>query len=215
MVQNKSEVLYEKLRFDLMQGAVNPGDRISEAELSRQYGVSRSPIREAIVRLEADGLLVRSGMVIHVHERTDGEIIDIYRVRIELEASIAADAALRRDDFDLMNLRAAIDAEEKIDSADDAAVVTANRRIHDALASASHNATLTELQQRLTAQIAMLPATTLKVPGRWERAHREHSEIVKAVEARDAEAARASADRHMTEAKDLRLTLVAEQARSR
>lgn len=215
MVQNKSEVLYEKLRFDLMQGVISPGDRISEAELSRQYEVSRSPIREAVVRLEADGLLVRSGLVIHVHERTDGEIIDIYRVRIELEASIAADAAVRRDDIDLMNLHAAIEAEAEIDPADDSAVVTANRRIHDALAAASHNATLTELQQRLTAQIAMLPATTLKAPGRWARAHREHSEIVKAVEARDPATAREVADRHMTEAKDLRLTLVAAQARSR
>lgn len=212
--ESKSGVLYAQLRRDLTAGEFAPGARISEAELSRVYGVSRSPIREAVVRLEAEGLLSRSGMVISVRARSEREIIDIYRVRVHLEAEIAADAARRREELDVVRLRAAVDAEAAIDSTDPTAVVEANRRFHAALAEASHNLTLVELQGRLTAQIATLPATTLRAPGRWERAHAEHGEIAEAVALQDAETAARIARAHMQEAKDLRVEYVTRQAMS-
>lgn len=214
MVESKSGALYAQLLSDLTAGEFEPGARISEAELSRVYGVSRSPIREAVVRLEAEGLLSRSGMVISVRARSEAEIIDIYRVRVHLEAEIAADAARRRDELDIVRLRAAVEAEAAIDSTDPTAVVDANRRFHAALAGASRNLTLVELQGRLTAQIATLPATTLLAPGRWARAHAEHDEIAEAVAAQDAETASRVACTHMQEAKDLRVEHVTRQAMS-
>lgn len=213
MVESKSGVLYARLREDLYSGKFAPGARVSEAELSRVYGVSRSPIREAVVRLEADGLLSRSGMVIRVRSRSESEIIDIYRIRVHLEAEIAADAARRRGEYDVVCLRAAIEAGSRMDKSS-MSVVEVNKRFHSALAEASYNKTLIELQGRLTAQIATLPSTTLQAPGRWAIAHQQHSQIVEAVIAQDAKTASEVARQHMEEAKNLRIEYVTQQALS-
>lgn len=199
--------LYELIRADVVAGRVLPGQRLSEASLGRQYGVSRSPVREAVAYLERDGLVVRSGMVIRVRERTEQEILDIYQVRIYLESATAGDAAQRRQPMDLRRLGAALDVADNADVTDPQVLMSANRMFHDALAAAAHNATLAELQDRLTAQVNILPATTLSTPGRWPQACEEHRLIVRAVEDRDSETARAVAEKHMTEARDIRLRL--------
>lgn len=203
----KSAGFYELIRGDVISGALEPGQRLSEASLSRQYGVSRSPVREALASLERDGLVERIGMVARVRQRTAEEMLDIYQVRIYLEGAIAADAAQRRNTIDVRRLNAALEAGADIDVRDPKALLAANRQYHDALAAACHNATLSDLQRRLNAQIATLPAKTLSYPGRWPEANDEHAEIAKAVEAQDADTARTIAERHMTRARDIRLTL--------
>ncbi|WP_372349777.1 GntR family transcriptional regulator [Streptomyces sp. KL116D] len=209
--EGKAALLYERLKSDVVSGRLTPGQRLSEASLSREYGVSRSPVREATIRLEHDGLIDRQGMVLRVRRRSAEEIIDIYRARVYLESAIAADAAARRTDRDVRRLQAAVQAESKVDTEDPTAAVAANRTFHDALAVAAHNATLQSLQDRLTAQIAAMPATTLSHPGRWAQAHGEHQRIVRAVEERDSAAARAIAEEHMSRARDIRLQLFNQQ----
>lgn len=203
----KAAGFYELLRADVISGALQPGQRLSEASLSREYGVSRSPVREALASLERDGLVERIGMVARVRERTAEEMLDIYQVRIYLEGAIAHDAAHRRNDIDLRRLKAALESGADIDTTDPKALLSANRVFHDALAAACHNATLADLQRRLNAQIATLPAKTLGYPGRWPEAHKEHAEIIKAVESRNAETARTIAENHMARARDIRLQL--------
>lgn len=203
----KAEQLYERIKADLVAGRLTPGQRLSEASLSRQYGVSRSPIREATIRLETEGLMERRGMVVRVRERSPEEIVDIYRARVFLEGALAADAATRHRDLDLLRLEQAVIAEAGIDPADSAATVRANRAVHDALAAAAHNATLADLQQRLTAQVTHLPATTLSFPGRWAHAHDEHRRLLAAIRDRDAETAQRIAEGHLARARDLRLRL--------
>lgn len=204
---NMSAALYEIIRTEVVAGRLAPGQRLSEASISRQYGVSRSPVREAVASLERDGLLVRSGMVISVRERTEQEILDIYQVRICMEGATAADAAQRRQPMDLRRLAAALDVADTVDLTDPRAMVSANRLFHDALVGAAHNTILAELQERLTAQIHTLPATTLSAPGRWQEACGEHQLIMRAVEDRDSGTARSVAEKHMTEARDIRIKL--------
>jgi DNA-binding GntR family transcriptional regulator len=207
----KGALLYERLKSDLLSGRLSPGQRLSEASLSREYGVSRSPVREATGRLEHDGLVERLGMVVRVRKRSFDEIIDIYRARIFLESAIAADAASRRRDVDLLRLEWAYESEGRNDPSDSQAVVAANRAFHHALVVASHNVTLRDLQERLTAQIATMPATTLSHPGRWEEARDEHARILKAVREGDAAAASSVAHQHMSRARDIRLSLYDER----
>jgi len=203
----KAERLYERLKADLVAGRLTPGQRLSEASLSREYGVSRSPIREATIRLETEGLMERHGMVVRVRERDPEEIVDIYRARVFLEGALAADAAVRHRDLDILRLERAVAAEARVDPADAGEMMRANREVHDALAAAAHNVTLADLQQRLTAQVTTLPATTLSYPGRWEEARAEHRRLLEVVRARDAETARVVAEGHLARARDLRLRL--------
>jgi len=203
----KATVFYQALRDDLVSGKLAPGQRLSEASLSREYGVSRSPVREGLARLEHDGLVERRGMVVRVPERSVGEILDIYQVRVFLEGAIAADAAERRSEIDLLRLDGALRVAKSARRREPADLVAANRSFHDALTAASHNASLRDLQQRLTAQIATLPATTLSWPGRWRQACAEHARIVAAVRERDARAARSLAEEHMRKARDIRIQL--------
>lgn len=204
----KAAALYERLKSDLIHGRLTPGQVLSEASLSREYGVSRSPIREARLRLEHEGLVERDGMLVRVRRRSFEEIIDIYRVRVFLEGAIAADAAQRRQDMDLRRLDAAIRECDSVETGDVLAIVDANRRFHNRLVAAAHNLTLRDLQERLTAQIATVQHSTLQYPGRWDQARDEHRRIVQAVRERDEEGARTLAEQHMSRARDIRLELI-------
>jgi len=205
--EGKADALYAGIKADLMAWRITAGSRLSEASLSRRYGISRSPIREATTRLMGDGLLERTGMVIRVRERTFEEVMDIYRVRVFLEGAIAVDAASRRRDMDVMRMRAALESEFGVSRNDSLAVAQANNAFHQALAVAAHNLTLIDLQSRLLAQVSVLPSTTLSYPGRWEEAHSEHERLLQAVEARDVEVARATAELHMSRACEIRLKM--------
>ena len=201
----KAGVLYERLKADVLSGVLRPGQRLSEASLSREYGMSRSPIREATIRLENEGLFERFGLVVRVRPRTFEEIIDIYRVRVFLEGAIAADAADRRRAADVVRLQVSWDAESAVGSEDLAAAVRANQAFHASLAVAAHNVTLRDLQDRLTAQVATMPRTTLSHPGRWAEAHDEHAAIVAAVRDGNTNRARSLGEQHMSRARDIQL----------
>jgi DNA-binding GntR family transcriptional regulator len=201
--------LHRQICDDLLAGRLTGADRLSEAALSERYGVSRTPVREALVRLEQDGLIVRNGSTARLRVRTAEEMNDIYRARAWLEQAIAEDAAVRRTELDLLRLQHALEVGEALDPADASPsdMMAANRVFHDALAQAAHNEALRDLQNRLTMQVARLAETTLSAPGRWEGAHRQHAEIVDHVRAgRSAEAGRVARS-HIDEARDIRLAL--------
>jgi DNA-binding GntR family transcriptional regulator len=206
----KTAVLYDQLRRALADEDLAPGDRISEGELGRRYSVSRTPIREALARLEQDGLIERRGAALYVRTRTADEIIDIYRVRVYLEGAIAFDAAHRRSETDLLRLAAAGEQCERLVARDDPhELQAANLAFHRALADASHNQTLQDLQDRLTAQVSKLPSTTLSYPGRWSESVREHRELVDAIRDQDGDRARTVGSQHMNAAAEIRLRLIA------
>lgn len=202
--------LYQVIQSDVIAGRLVSGQRLAEAALSRQYKVSRSPVREALASLERDGLVQRRGTSVFVRERSMQEVLEIYEVRIYLEGAIAKDAAERRHPYDRPQLEGALAYGWTVDADDRIALLKANRLFHDALAHASRNTTLIELQDRLTAQVSTLPSTTLSVPGRWEEAQREHALITDAVSRGDADAARAVAEMHMAKSRDIRMRLYEE-----
>lgn len=206
----KTMALYERLRAALAEEEFPPGARLSEVDLCSRFEVSRTPIREALARLEQDGLIERRGSALFVRDRTADETIDIYRVRVYLEGAIAFDAAHRRSETDLLRLEAAATAGEQLTGNEDpAALQAANSAFHRALALASHNQTLQDLQNRLTAQVAKLPSTTLSFPGRWEASVREHRELLEAIRSQDGERARTLGTQHMNAAAEIRIKLIA------
>jgi DNA-binding GntR family transcriptional regulator len=202
--------LYTRLRDDLLGGRLDDVAQLSENALSARYGVSRTPVRESLLRLEQDGLIERNGSTARLRRRSAEEINDIYRARTWIERAIASDAAQRRGEVDLVRLERALAAEAAVDTstASPHELVAANRAFHHALALASHNTALIDLQERLTLHVTQLPATTLTAPGRWQAAHAEHIAILDRVRAGDAGTAGALAEMHLAAARDIRLAQI-------
>jgi DNA-binding GntR family transcriptional regulator len=99
--------VYEHLRDDIVARRLDAGASLVETELADRYGTSRTPVREALRRLEQDGLLERGRRGLQVRAPSAAEILEIYEVRIDLEALAAALAAERHTPLDLVRLRSA------------------------------------------------------------------------------------------------------------
>lgn len=198
---------YEVLKNAILQGDLAPGQPLVETTLATWCQVSRTPIREALVRLEQDGLVERNERGLVVRKRSPEEILDIYETRIVLEATAGRVAAERRTEHDLRALRRLLDQAEKVAADNTDRQVQINREFHRAASRASHNESLIDLLERLNLHLARYPVTTLAFPGRWENATKEHTALVEAIERRDAAAAHELAQTHFTEARDIRLRL--------
>jgi DNA-binding GntR family transcriptional regulator len=204
--------VYEGLRAAIVSGEYDPGEPLVEVVLAERYGTSRTPVREALRRLEQDGLVERGERGMRVRTRSPEEILEIYEARIPLEAAAAGAAAERRTDLDLVRIRRAAERMDDTAADDVQAMATANRVVHEAIWAASHNGTLVDLLTRLNNHLTRYPATTLAAPGRWDEALREHVKIIAAIERHDRTAAADLARDHMTRARDIRLTIYADEA---
>lgn len=208
-----SEFVYTTLRSEIMDGALAPGHRLREQELSERLQVSRTPVREALSRLQADGLLVmqqRSGMA--VAELDDAGIIELYETREALEGTAAQLAARYANPRDIAAIRAALAAEEQ--APDDLVLQQRhNRAFHAVVLAASHNRFLVKSLQVLHDALALLGPTTLARPGRRERAQGEHRGILEAIERRDAVGAEALMRAHVRHGSEIRQAMRAQEAR--
>jgi DNA-binding GntR family transcriptional regulator len=198
---------YQRLKEAIRAGDLIPGQQLVESVLADWCEVSRTPIREALSKLQHDGLVERNDRGLVVRERSPEEILDIYETRIALEGTAARMAAERRNSHDLILLRRATGRLDGLTTDDIDAMLRANRQFHTAVWRASHNSSLIDLLERLDLHLVRYPASTLESPGRWERANSQHRSIVDAIEARDSDGAEKCAITHFTEARDIQLAL--------
>lgn len=197
---------YDKIKGGIQDGTFEPGDQLIESAMAEWCGVSRTPVREALTRLQHDGLVLKTARGMIVRERTPEEILDIYETRIALEALAARLAAERHTPMDrrrLTRLRTLLEESET----DFAGRVDRNREFHHGVWMASHNQSLIDLLDRLNMHLLRYPMTTLASPGRWEQTVQEHRELLDAIFDRDAERAQKITEAHFTEARDLRLSM--------
>lgn len=203
--------LYERIRADIVDGSFQPGDSLVETALATRYGISRTPIREALHRLAHDGLVEKTARGMQVRLSSPEEILDIYEVRITLETAAARAAAARRTDLDVLRLKAAHNAMAGLDSIDNVQMADRNRLFHETVWAASHNSTLVDLLARLYSHLVRYPATTLAYENRWSIVLSEHAELIAAIEARDEATAAALAEQHMAGAREIRLKMYGER----
>ncbi len=202
---------YWALRRDIVSGQIKPGDKLVEMSLADRYGVSRTPIREALRRLEQDGLVQRTGRRLRVRLHRPDEILDIYDVRIVLEEAAARAAALRRTSLELSLLARAYDTMRGIREDDTAAQERANWAFHELIWAASHSGTLVDLLSRLQANLRRYPDGTLTQPGRWRQSLVDHARLVSAIrEHRTTDAAEISSA-HLGAARELQLRAYTDQ----
>lgn len=169
-------------------GVFKPGDRLVESDLADRFGVSRTPIREALQRLETQSLLARDGRSLIVASLDHNQMSELYVVRRELEGLAARLASRHATDEEISVLRDMVTDDDAL-VADPAALSRANRRFHKQIHLASHNRYLVQQLDLVHRTMALMATTSLAADGRGEVAQGEHDGIVAALEARDADAA--------------------------
>lgn len=204
---DRSKPPYETLRDAIVDGTLAPGASLVESALATWCGVSRTPIREALGRLEQDGLVHRAESGLVVRERSPEEILDIYQVRIVVESTAAQEAARRRTEFDCLRLEKALRTGEEAEATDGVARARLNREFHRVVWLASHNEALIDLLHRLSLHLVRYPATTLAHPGRWEEGLKQHREMADAIVSGDQERAAEISKQHFARARDIRLEM--------
>lgn len=205
--QNKDAYTLILEAIDL--GVFKPGDRLVESDLADRFGVSRTPIREALQRLETQSLLARDGRSLIVASLDHNQLAELYAVRSELEGLAARLAArhatleevrvlkeMVKDDWDLIG--------------DARGLAKANRRFHKMIHLASHNRFLVQQLDMVHRSMALMATTSLAAEGRGEGALGEHQAIVDAIEARNEDEAYDALKRHISKAFETRLKLSAE-----
>ena len=180
-------------------GIYRPSDRLVESDLAERFGVSRSPIREALQRLETQSLLERDGRSLIVASFDHNQMAELCVVRRELEGLVAKLAARHATEEEIAVLRDMVTADDALVD-DPVALSKANRRFHEQIHLASHNRYLVQQLNLVHRTMALMATTSLAAQGRGEIAQSEHKNIVAAIERRDEEAAGQALNDHISTA---------------
>ena len=201
---------YSLILTAIESGTYRPGDRLVESELAERFGVSRTPVREALQRLETQAMLVRDGRSLIVASLDHNQLAELYTVRAELEA-LAARLAARHATPEETRVLAHMVEEDHKSAGDPEALARANKRFHRQIHLASHNRYLVQQLDLVHRTMALMARTSLAAEGRGETALAEHARIVDAIAAGDADAADEALRRHISMAWETRLKLEAQE----
>lgn len=196
------------------QGLYRPGDRLVESELAERFGVSRTPVREALQRLETQSMLARDGRSLVVASLDHNQLAEFYVVRAELEGLAARLAAQHATVEEVRVLQRMVEDDRRL-VGDPAALSRANRRFHKQLHLASHNRYLFQQLDLLHRSMALLANTSIAAEGRGEETIAEHAAIVAAIAARDGDRAYEALRTHISRAFETRLKIDAGEVRTR
>ncbi|WP_370282490.1 GntR family transcriptional regulator [Pseudooceanicola sp.] len=202
--------VHERLREEIRSGALPPGARLTETELAARLAVSRTPVREAIRRLEAEGLVdhqPRLGAVVRSMDYP--EIMELYEMRTVLEGTAARLAARAASPMELEELRA-INADMAAAGAS-AALARLNRQFHARLLDAARNRFLVRSMASVEAALLILGPSAMERPDRAAEAVEEHRAVLEAMAARDGAAAEAAMRAHMERAQLTRLRILRQE----
>jgi DNA-binding GntR family transcriptional regulator len=189
--QSLEESVYEAVREGIISGDLRPGDPLVEAQLSADLGISKTPVREALIRLARDGLVVQE---LHRRSRvatpTVGDVRQACEVRRWVEAEIAAQAAREAPESVSKELAESIrDSERALRRKDTRAWAEAVERFTDTLVEYSENRYAAELLDRMRNVLSLIANVSQVAPGRRTRSIDEHRAILAAIRNHDPAAA--------------------------
>lgn len=201
---SRSAHAYNYLVDAIQSGRFVPGTRLREIELAAAMGLSRTPVREALGRLQSEGLAVNDperGLI--VTELDHSMMSELYAMREVLEGTAARLAARHASDVEIEFLREVILRDGQLTTAEELAAN--NRLFHGTLYRCAHNRYLVKTLSTLQESMILLGPTTLAAEGRAEASRREHEAIVDALSRRDPDAAEQAARAHIVAAYRIRL----------
>lgn len=198
---------YHSIKTAIRDGIYRPGDRLREDEVAKRFGISRTPVREALARLQDKGLLEStSGRGLSVTVLDMQRIFELYALREEMEGVVARFAAQHATHVEIDNLTRLNDTFAA--ASDPLEASRLNRIFHDRLHDAARNRYLQVAVEELHDSIALLPTTTFHQEGRIAEAAVEHANIIKAIARRDENAAWKVSREHISLALRTRLALM-------
>ena len=193
------ELVLDAIREAIINGTLKPRERLMEIQLAEELGVSRTPVREALRKLELEGFIVmvpRKGA--YVADISFKDIADVFEIRAALEALAAGLAAERITDEELEEMeRLVAEKAEAIANQDMEKLIKVDTMFHEAIYKASRNQRLTSIISNLREQIQRYRTTSLAYPGRMQRSLEEHRSIVEAIQSRDSQFAQQVARVHI------------------
>ncbi len=206
--------VYEELKAAIVQLRLAPGSPLREGTLAEQLGVSKTPIREALTRLEQDGLVETTsfkGAVVTGYSRQD--LIELYELRELLENAAARAAAESMNEQDRAHLDRICLQSRKLKTGKDAAKLAALISEFDTiLFDQVKNTRIRALIENLRAHLTRIGQLTAVIPGRIEASVDEHQKIVEAITARDPDLAEQHMRDHIRSVRDEQLRALAETA---
>lgn len=175
--------IVHRLEVEILKGQRRPGDRLDERQLAEHFGVSRTPVREALQRLAASGLVVARGRQgLQVAQLSIADLLDAFSVAAELEALASAQAARRIQPDQRHRLDVAHQACSAAAEAGDVdGFYEANLEFHETILFASHNRILQDELRRLTVKISPYRRTITYQPGRMDSSIPEHGDVMDAI----------------------------------
>jgi DNA-binding GntR family transcriptional regulator len=206
--RGRGQHVYLSLRAALREGQFQAGERLLETELAERFGVSRTPIRDALKRLEAEGFLSNTrGDGLRTVQLDQQQIVELYAFRAVLEGEAAHGAAQHALDGEIELLQELLIRERNLSDDDVDGHVHLNTLFHGTVQRASRNRYLTAALASISDTILLLP-TTYRIRGRASMAATEHAAIVEAIQRRDELAAETAARQHVRSSEKVRLQLL-------
>jgi DNA-binding GntR family transcriptional regulator len=201
--KNASAVAVDVIRQAIAEGRLEPGQRLKEEELARQFGISRTPIREALLVLQAEGLVVAAtnrGASVRSYQSHDLE--DMYALRALLEAHAAHRAAGMITPLQLQLLHESVKRFVGLQLDEVAELVTENARFHDTILEASQSERLGAMVRQVVPLPMQYRSWMWYSQNQLELSHHYHRKILQALEARDADRAEGLMRAHVLESRD-------------
>ncbi|WP_110954263.1 GntR family transcriptional regulator [Anaerosinus massiliensis] len=193
------EVVCETLREAIRGGVLKPGERLMEIQLAEELGVSRTPVREAIRKLELEGYVImmpRRGT--YVANLSIRDVNEVFEIRTSLDSLASGLAAERITDEELERLeRLLVLIGEYIEQNDMEKIVETDTEFHDILYQASRNTRLVGIIYNLREQLTRFRSTSMSYPGRLKETLEEHRQMVEAIAQGNVELAQKAAEHHM------------------
>ena len=193
------DVVSEALRQAIREGVLQPGERLMEIQLAAELGVSGTPIREAIRKLELEGFVVmvpRRGT--YVADISLKDVVQVFEIRSALEELAAGLAAERITPDELEELeRILVEINDYIARDDFDKIVDADIRFHGILYKASRNNRLVDILRNLREQMLRFRSISMHYPGRLAATWEEHRQLVECIANRNSTQARKIAKKHM------------------
>lgn len=194
-----ADVGYEKLYEDIIGGRLQPKQRLIELDLAHELGISRAAVRNALLRLEQEGLVEREpNRGARVRLVSEEESLEILEARTALECVVVRHAASNRTPEDIDDLRLILtEMENRLEKGDLLAVSDMNAQLHQRLIEMANHTTISKLLKMLNSQTVRFQFRTILVPGRAGGSLAEHKVIVEAIEAGDPNAAEKAMRAHL------------------